>query len=77
MRPHRVIMAAPALDHDLSLSERIEYLTVQQLVAKSGVEALDIISANAKRSCERRRGNGSKREFLASSFPIFATIYLI
>ena len=35
-------MTAPALDHDLSLLQRIEDLPVQELVAQASVETLDI-----------------------------------
>src|SRR3990170_1499568 len=42
MRANPIVMAPPALDHDLCLFERVEDLTVEQLVAKPGVEALHI-----------------------------------
>jgi hypothetical protein len=35
-----VVVAPPALDHDLSLAQAVEDLPVEQLVAKLGVEAL-------------------------------------
>jgi hypothetical protein len=42
MWPHRIVMAAPALDHDLRLAERVEDFSIQQLVSESGIEALDV-----------------------------------
>ena len=36
-----IVVASPALDHDLSLLQRVEDLPVQQLVAQAGVETLD------------------------------------
>src|SRR4029450_7602275 len=37
-----IVVTPPALDHDLSLLQRIEDLPVQQFVAQAGVEALDV-----------------------------------
>ena len=42
MRPDRVVVASPALDDDLGLAQSVEDLAVEQLIAKAGVEALDI-----------------------------------
>src|SRR5215475_6237676 len=42
MRPDRIVMAPPAFDDDLSFSQGIEDLAVEQLIAKAGVEALDV-----------------------------------
>src|SRR5262245_66539081 len=42
MRPNRIVMASPALDDDLSLAQSVEDLAVEQLIAKAGVEALDV-----------------------------------
>lgn len=42
MGAHRVVVAAPLLDQDLRLPDRIEDLAVEQLVAESSVEALDV-----------------------------------
>src|SRR2546423_10164857 len=42
MRPDRVVVASPALDDDLGLAQRVEDLAVEQLIAKAGVEALDV-----------------------------------
>lgn len=42
MGPYNVVVAAPAFDQDLRLSQRIEDFTVEQLVAEPSVEALDI-----------------------------------
>src|ERR671917_1008416 len=41
VRAHRVVVASPALDHDLRLAQAVEDLAVQQLVTEPGVEALD------------------------------------
>jgi hypothetical protein len=35
-------MAAPALDDDLGLGAAVEYLSVEQLVAELGIEALAV-----------------------------------
>ena len=40
MRPHLVVMPAPALDHHLRLGPRAEPLQAQALVAELAVEAL-------------------------------------
>src|SRR6266516_3315230 len=42
MRPDRVVVASPALDDDLGLAQSVEDLAVEQLIAKAGVEALDV-----------------------------------
>jgi hypothetical protein len=42
MRPNRVVVASPALDDDLGLAQSVEDLAVEQLIAKAGVEALDV-----------------------------------
>src|SRR6476661_8844757 len=42
MRPDRVVVASPALDDDLGLAQTVEDLAVEQLIAKAGVEALDV-----------------------------------
>ena len=39
--PDRVVMTTPALDDDLGLAERVEDLSVEQLVPEAGVEAFD------------------------------------
>jgi hypothetical protein len=38
---NRIVVTAPALDDDLGLAQRVEDLTVEQLVAQAGVEAFD------------------------------------
>ena len=35
-------MASPALDDDLGLAQSVENLAVEQLIAKAGIEALDV-----------------------------------
>ena len=42
MRPDRIVMAPPAFDDDLSFSEGVEDLAIEQLIAKAGIEALDV-----------------------------------
>ena len=42
MGPDRVVVASPALDDDLGLAQTVEDLAVEQLIAKAGVEALDV-----------------------------------
>src|SRR5262245_27264684 len=42
MRPDRIVMASPALDDDLRLAQSVEDLAAEQLIAKAGVEALDV-----------------------------------
>ena len=42
MGPDRVVVASPALDDDLGLAQSVEDLAVEQLIAKAGVEALDV-----------------------------------
>ena len=42
MGPDRVGVASPALDDDLGLAQSVEELTVEQLIAKAGVEAPDV-----------------------------------
>ncbi len=56
MRPDGVVMATPALDDDLCFAQRVEDLTVEQLVTQSGIEALDVaVLPGAGRLDERRR----------------------
>ena len=42
MGSDRVVVASPALDDDLGLAQTVEDLAVEQLIAKAGVEALDV-----------------------------------
>jgi hypothetical protein len=42
MRPDRIVMTPSAFDDDLSFSEGVEDLAIEQLIAKAGVEALDV-----------------------------------
>jgi hypothetical protein len=42
VRSDRVVVASPALDDDLCLAQSVENLAVEQLIAKAGIEALDI-----------------------------------
>src|SRR5204862_7800272 len=42
MRPDRVEVTPPAFDDDLSLAQRVEDFTVEQFIAKAGVEALHV-----------------------------------
>ena len=42
MRPDRVLVPSPALDDDLALAQSVEDLAVEQLIAKVGVETLDV-----------------------------------
>jgi len=37
-----IVVASPALDDDLGLAQSVEDLAVEQLIAKAGVEALDV-----------------------------------
>jgi hypothetical protein len=51
----------PALDDDPGLSKRVEDLSVQQFIAKSGVEALDeaVLPGTASLNVGRLGSNGS------------------
>ena len=40
MRPDRVVVLPYALDGDLCILQRVEYLAIQKLIAKLRVEAL-------------------------------------
>src|SRR5215510_15572128 len=40
--PDRVVVASPTLDDDLGLAQSVENLAVEQLIAKAGIEALDV-----------------------------------
>lgn len=40
MRPDRVEVTPPAFDDDLSLAQRVEDFTIEQLIAQACVEAL-------------------------------------
>ena len=42
MRPDGVIVSAPALDDDLSFSQRVEDLAVEQLVSQASIEAFNV-----------------------------------
>ena len=42
MGPDCIVVASPALDDDLGLAQSVEDLAVEQLIAKAGVEALDV-----------------------------------
>src|SRR5215470_9451122 len=42
MRPDRIVMTPPAFDDDLSFSVGVEDLAIEQLIAKSAVEAFDV-----------------------------------
>jgi hypothetical protein len=42
VRPHRIVVAAPALDQDLGLPERVEDLDAEQLVPELAIEAFHV-----------------------------------
>src|SRR5215218_3336510 len=42
VRAHLVVVASPALDHDLGLAQAVEDLAVEQLVPQAGAEALHV-----------------------------------
>ena len=42
MWPERVVEAAPALDDDACLGQRVEDLAVKQFIAQAGIEAFDV-----------------------------------
>ena len=42
MRSDCVVVAAPALDHNLGLTEGVEDLVIEQLIAQTSIEAFDI-----------------------------------
>jgi hypothetical protein len=45
-----IVVASPALDDDLGLAQSVEDLAVEQLIAKAGVEALDVHRARSEPS---------------------------
>jgi len=55
MRPDRIVMAPPAFDDDLSFSEGVEDLAIEQLIAKAGVEALDVAGPPLPEDCDAQR----------------------
>ena len=40
--PDRVVVASPAFDDDLGLAQSVEDLSIEQLIAKACIEALDV-----------------------------------
>jgi hypothetical protein len=42
VRPDRIVVTPPALRDDLSLTLGVEDFTVEQLVAQTGIEALNV-----------------------------------
>ena len=42
MGPDRVVVASPAFDDDLRLAQSVEDLSIEQLIAKACIEALDV-----------------------------------
>ena len=42
MRPDRVVVPAPRLDHDLGLVQGVEYLSVEQFVSELTVEGFNV-----------------------------------
>ena len=42
MWPERVVEAAPALDDDACLGQRVEDLAIEQLIAQAGVKAVNV-----------------------------------
>ena len=55
-----VVVPPPALDHDLCLLERIEDLTIEQLIPEPGIEALDeaVLPRTARSDLSRLRSDG-------------------
>ena len=47
-----IVVTSPALDHDLSLLQRIEDLPIQQLIAQTSVEALDVAVLPRAAGCD-------------------------
>ena len=42
MRSLRVVVVTPVFEHDLSFTQRVEYFTIQQLIAQLAVEAFAV-----------------------------------
>jgi len=40
--PNGVVVAAPFLDQDLGFAQRVEELTVEELIAEAGIEAFTV-----------------------------------
>ena len=48
--PDRVVVASPAFDDDLGLAQSVEDLSIEQLIAKACIEALDV-AVTPQRMC--------------------------
>ena len=52
MRSDRVVVPAPAFDHDLGFSERVEDFAIEQFVAQARIEAFDIAVLSRATWCD-------------------------
>src|SRR5208283_5937403 len=68
MRPYRVVMHSPLLDHHLGLLQRVEDLSVQALIPELAVEAftVPVLPGTAGLDVQRLRAHG--RQPLPQSF---------
>ncbi len=66
MRPHCFVVAAPALDHDLRLAERIEDFSIEQLVSQPGIKTLDVAVFPWALGCLYGTVGPSRRQILST-----------
>ena len=80
MRPHPVVVPTPTLNHNLCLPQRVEHLTIEQLVTQPRIETLDIavLPRTARRHVGRLGAERSDPPLTASAMnsgPLSERIY--
>src|SRR3954451_9340865 len=71
MRPNRIVMASPALDDDLSFSEWVEDLAIQQLVPQTSVTPMARIASATGVPCETRTSTWRSLDTISSGVCLF------
>jgi len=68
MRPDGIVVTSPALDDDLSLSQREEDFAIQQFIPQTGVEALDEAVLPGASRCDVCGASTHRRDPILDSF---------
>src|SRR3954451_12563929 len=71
MRPNRIVMASPALDDDLSFSEWVEDLAIQQLVPQTSVTPMVRSASATGVPCETRTSTWRSLDTISSGVCLF------
>src|SRR4051812_16108012 len=77
MRPNRIVMASPALDDDLSFSEWVEDLAIQQLVPQTSVTPMARIASATGVPCATSTSTWRSLDTISSGVCLFWRIVIL